>query len=549
MKLFGVSELAARLPAALSSLLTTWFIWFAGCKWFNRRAGLLSAAIYATAPMTVLDARQMTTDSLLVCALTIALVSFWQSGAHAANRTVNRRYVLLFWAMCGVAVLIKGAVGLLLPVMIIVVNVVFEKLRFRFRWAGRAPGELAIGARWNRFAQVRPVIGRLQLLIGLIVVLLVAAPWHLAILKTHNPDAEGRNFVQEYIVRQHIGRFRGGDTVHNAPIYTYFLYFLVGFFPWACFAPTAFRNPEFEGSRQEASAIDAAAAAQEGEHHAFPWPSVIHSSRPEDDKHRFLLVWFWTIFTFFSISAAKLPTYIVPAYPAAALLIGSWFDICLNDATRFRALLRAVRGVTAVAGLLAGVACFAPTQVHGKPLAPPDVVSAVRIITLTLLAGGGAAWVAMSNGEVARWRQVGIAALIACMTLVVLEASTLGYSVADRFVQSPFQQAAVFARKDAAAGIPVVFYNISPRLPSMLYYAETYSPIERKETPLLPYLEGLRHTGYSPDARGVDVALAKKSLETQLKPEADKAGWTIEHLYENEGFLVVRLVRSTKLVP
>ena len=53
---------------------------------------------------------------------------------------------------------------------------------------------------------------------------MVAAPWHLAIWRTKDRDAEGRTWTQEYIVRQHIGRFKGLDTVHNAPLPSYFVY-------------------------------------------------------------------------------------------------------------------------------------------------------------------------------------------------------------------------------------------------------------------------------------------------------------------------------------
>jgi 4-amino-4-deoxy-L-arabinose transferase-like glycosyltransferase len=538
MKLFGVSEFAARIPAALSSLIATGFVWYAGRKWFSRRAGLIAAAVYATAPMTVLDARQMTTDSLLVCWLTGAMIAFWQSRANEPPAPVRRKYVLLFWVFCALAVLTKGAVGLLLPFMIIVVNVIFEKLRFRFRWAGRAPGEIAIGARWYRVANVKPVLFRLMPLLGLLMIALIAAPWHLAILQTHAVDAEGRNWIQEYVVRQHIGRFKGGDTVHNAPVYTYVLYFLVGFFPWACFAPTAFRNPDFEGSRPDAAQSD---IPGDGEPIAFPWPNIQHSSRPEDDRHRYLLVWFWTIFTFFSISAAKLPTYIVPAFPAAALLVGRWFDLCLKDATRFRAMLRAVRGVVTVSLLLSLVSVLLPAFVKPNKMPPTEVVSVVRMVCITLLVGSLAAWVAMRNGEVATWRRFGIASLVLSMSAVVAAASTLGFAVAAKDLQEPYQSMAVAARVDASHGIPVVYYGISPRLPSMLYYGAEYSPIERKEKGLGAYLNSLKGSSAEVGPAGVDVVMPQKADNAPFDAELKQQGWSKTPIQQTSTYILYRL--------
>ncbi len=548
MKLFGATEFAARLPAALASLITTICIYYAGRRWFGRRAGLLAAAVYATAPMTLADARQMTTDSLLVLTLTVGLMSFWESGAAGAagadqrnqSETNRIRFPLLFWLMCGLAILVKGAVGLLLPVLVICVNVLFERLRFRFRWAGRAPGEFAFGMRWNRFSRIRQVIKRLRPLPGLLLLLCIAAPWHFAVAKTGKIDAEGRTFYREYIVRQHIGRFRGMDTVHNMPVFTYFGYFLLGFFPWACFAPTAFRSPNYEGSHVPEN-TEADPESKDAD--PFPWPSVAYVSKPEDAMHRFLLIWFWTIFVFFSIGAAKLPTYIVPAYPAAALLVGRWFDLSLLDNTRFRAMWRAVRGVQVVVFLLVVAAILAPSLISKRNPVPWSVIQAVQHLVAILAVGCTTAWLALRNGDVDRWRRTGIFALILTMAAVVGVAATEGYSAAGDALMSPYQKAARQARGDAASGVPIVFYNITPRRPSMLYYASTYSPIERKEAPLLPYL----NTALPVYRREVDVVVTAASMTKVLAPEVKTAGIAMQELGRyGEGAnecLLVRVVR------
>ena len=122
----------------------------------------------------------------------------------------------------------------------------------------------------ERLRNLFQTLRRLRPLLGLLFTLLLVSPWHIAIARRGERDAQGRTFVQEYVVRQHIGRFRGGDTVHNAPPYTYVAYLLVGFFPWACFLPSALRRKS-------------PAKEENGE---------------TSERVRLLLVWFWVIFLF-----------------------------------------------------------------------------------------------------------------------------------------------------------------------------------------------------------------------------------------------------------
>src|SRR5262249_16712480 len=76
LRVFGASELAARLPVALAAIITTWAVLLAGTQWFGRRAGTIAATVYAACPMTVLDAREITPDGLLVLWFTGILLTF-----------------------------------------------------------------------------------------------------------------------------------------------------------------------------------------------------------------------------------------------------------------------------------------------------------------------------------------------------------------------------------------------------------------------------------------------------------------------------------------
>ena len=558
LRAFGMSEGAARLPVALAALLTTGLVAFAGTRWFGRRAGLLAAAVYATAPMTLVDARQMTTDGLLVLWFTLALLAFYELHSRHALRGKPLPYALFphrftriplllvigFWLACALAVLTKGAVGLLIPALVISAYLLFDRFAALVGWGDGQGFRFRIIGKLRSLASLAGGVKRLRPLLGLLIVVILTAPWHLAIWRTKDRDAEGRTWTQEYIVRQHIGRFKGLDTVHNAPLPSYFVYFLFGFFPWACFAPAAFRRPgllpggdrkpprpdrKIVGFRLQVSAPETLTA--EGLS-----PKASHVIATTD----FLRVWFWTIFLFFTIGAAKLPTYVVPCYPAAALLTGLWLDRALRE-TR-RALAGGALAAMIVAGILVIGALLAPRLVPADRPIPAEMVQAVRHITLLLLLGCGAAWLCLRwRGQEERGRKAGVGLLAATMVGLIALGTSEGYSVAKRYVLGPYQRAAAAARRDAVAGVPVVFYHIIPRRPSMLYYGG-YSPLERKEEPLLPFLK-LQLTAPTFEA---DVLTAGDIYAGELQNELRQAPeWTATVLdregTERGGWVLVRL--------
>lgn len=521
LHLFGINEWAARLPNALAALLTTLLLVRTGQHWFGKRAGILTGIVYATAPMTVYNARQMTTDGLLVLWFTLAMLSYRVALDRAQTKASGGLIpALIFWTACALAVLTKGAVGLLLPTLVIIVSLLLSRLTLRLRrrkflFSIRSHG---VPSLWHGVLTLRPAA-------GILLFLLLMLPWHGLILRRQDRDAQGRTWTQEYIVRQHVGRFRGGDTVHNAPLPTYFGYFLLFFFPWSCFATTAFRYR----SPTSRTLIAQDSRLTEAQTPTLNLPIVplvplssLSETSDERDAHRFLLVWFWTLFLFFTASAAKLPAYIAPAYPAAALLAGRWLDRLLSgtltpDAAR--SLGRSALGALCTGSLLFLAALLLPR--FARPTAPiPEVVTQfARHITLVLALGSGSAWFCLRRGThqaaSPAWRWRGIALLIVMNVVFVALTVTEGFAVARDAVLAPYQQSAADARTDAVHGVPIIFYHIIPRRPSMNFYAG-YSPYERKETPLVPYLRQAL-----PTATTFDVITSRSTLDTLLSPEVN----------------------------
>jgi|SRR5579872_287034 len=620
MRLFGVSEATARLPAALASLLTTLTVTACGWRWFGRRAGLLAGLIYATAPMTVLDARQMTTDALLTLWFLLTMIGF-----------IERR-PLLFWAASALAVLTKGVVGLLFPALVVgcYQGVCWYVARRRPLPSGRA-GKARVAAH----------------IAGIVAFLCIAVPWHVAVLGAGGTDLNGRNWVQEYLIRQHVGRFKGSDIHHNAPAPTYIVYFLIGFFPWACFAPFALAQPaavrldgeppspaDPPGHIGVANATEPASHGTAAAGSAPPGPARLaargeatvgsaqdsNSRAPAGadaafranlpsgllDGERLMLLlkcWFWVIFLFFSASAAKLPTYIVPVYPAAALLVGLWLarrtsprrgrvrspliahgspsppglhspdcpasldgrdaeseespassegegDSGAEGAERVQghsgaegaeqakgdlprswlaAWLSRIDGLRAgalaafvTALLLFTAARLIPVLARDRTVLPPGAEAFLTAVTSILFIGCCIALACLAPaGRTAGRTLGGVLVLAATMAVVTGAMSGPGYEIGNRWVFGPYQDLAILARPYAKEGLPVIYYAFGDRRPSMLYYARDYSPLERKETPLLPWLRPYLRA----DRPAAIVITLKSTLDEQLAPELRQAGW------------------------
>jgi 4-amino-4-deoxy-L-arabinose transferase-like glycosyltransferase len=496
MALLGKSEWAARLPVALLSLAVTLMVYALGRRRYGERAGLLAGIVYATAPMTLIDARQMTTDALLVTWFTLAMIGFWITISHASDagseseeyrssgKTATFTGPALFWLGCGLSVLTKGAVGLLLPMLVVGIFAAVEH--------GRISG--SGHAVLRTFLQLKPAP-------GLLLFLAIAVPWHAAILRVAETDANGRTWFQEYILRQHIGRFRGLDKVHNAPPPTYLLYFLVGFFPWSCLAPAAF---------------------------LFRRPAEETNSQPSRDRFRtLLLVWFWTIFLFFSASSAKLPTYIVPAYPAAALLMGGWLDALLAGRLPQKRYRAGFAAAAVVASMLLIGAIVGP-RFSRYPL-PADIVTLAHSLGIGLTVCMVVAWI-LTRFDSERARTGAVAALASGSLVLIGLGCSYGYDIARRTVQDPYQSLAKAANGDANRGMPVLYFNIVPIRPSMFFYAR-YSPIEARGKELTPILDRI----LSPAVPQMDLIATRNVVSEVVQPDVQESGRYTAQLLKQTG--------------
>ena len=303
--LFGASEFAARLPSALAALAAMLATYEFGRRLFNAAAGLLAGLLLGASILFCAAAHFANPDSLLNTCSLFALFFFWRD--YAAGR---RGWSPWSAAAAGLGVLAKGPVGLVLPAAV-------AFLFLLWRWE--------LGRLWG-----------LRLLRGLLVFVLIAAPWYIWV----TVETKGA-WTVGFWTHHNVNRFTGSLEGHAGPFYYYAVALLVGCAPWCVFfGPTAWyalrrvRRPK-------------AAATSTG--------------APDDRPAvQFLLCWMAVYFIFFSASVTKLPNYILPLYPAAALLTGRFLDQWRRGEERAPAWLvgtdlacLALIGVGAALGLLA----------------------------------------------------------------------------------------------------------------------------------------------------------------------------------------------------
>jgi len=186
----------------------------------------------------------------------------------------RKLYFLLFWVATALATLAKGPLGLVLPCLVIGLFLLATRRLSLLK-------EMQIG--W-----------------GLLILLAVAGPWYIAI-SLRNPD-----YLRYFILEKNLGSFASTNPHHAEPFYFYVRALAFGLLPWVCFVPLATIG------------------------------AIRNRDRGPGDAVLFLLIWAGAIFALFSLATAKLESYILPIFPAVALLFALYWYDALTDLTPSR---------------------------------------------------------------------------------------------------------------------------------------------------------------------------------------------------------------------
>jgi 4-amino-4-deoxy-L-arabinose transferase-like glycosyltransferase len=260
---FGLHHWTARLWSALTGLLGIFLIWFTGRRLYGEPAGILSALVAASTVLYVAIGHMNTLDMGLTFFMSSSLCTFLLAQRQGIPVKERKLWMALSWAATAAAILSKGLVALILPGMTILIYSLVQR-------------------DWRVWLRLDP-------LPGVLLLAAIAAPWFVWV-SAMNPEFPGFFFIHEHFTRflTHVHR-RVEPWWYFVPI------LLAGLLPWTVTAAAAMRQSWRAGARATSF-----------------------------DPGRFLVIWFATVFVFFSLSGSKLPSYILPMFPAAALVIGRY---------------------------------------------------------------------------------------------------------------------------------------------------------------------------------------------------------------------------------
>jgi 4-amino-4-deoxy-L-arabinose transferase-like glycosyltransferase len=276
--IFGVHDWAARLPLIFSTIALCWVTMRFGAWAYGKREGINAGLVLSTCIGLFLFTRILIVEAMLTLAITLALWGILR--ALDPDEPRPRRWALLAPISMALAVLLKGLIGVVFPAGIAVVYLLLTRQFFS-------------RATWKR---LHPISGAL-------ILLAIAAPWHvLATLRNppyfdftfRSAPGEYHGFFWFYFMNEHVLRFLGKRYPHDyntVPRLLFWALHLVWLFPWSMYLPGV-ANLDFKSAGRAAR------------------------------TNLLALCWIGFILLFFSLSTTQ-EYYSVPIYPALALLLGA----------------------------------------------------------------------------------------------------------------------------------------------------------------------------------------------------------------------------------
>jgi len=380
--IIGVNEWAVRLPSAIAALAVISLSFYTLHVYLARQDELehisrptrrwltaaLGAAIMALTPQMIVWGRTGVSDMLLTGCIATALLCFFLGYASKGegNKVISNlssqsllpnKWYLAFYVLIAGAILTKGPVGIVLPGLIIAAFLLY------------------VGS-------LREVLREMRFFMGMLIVFGLSVPWYVLVIWRN-----GWNYINSFFGYHNLERFTEVVNGHRGPWYFYFLVVLLGFAPYSVYLPVAIARLKF-------------------------WQIKYWRSQERSQQlGLFAFVWFVGIFSFFTIAVTKLPSYVLPLMPAAAILVTLlWSDFFLDKQTRGQGgqeKISSLSGLSSptppllhsptfplwngwvnVAFLSAvGVALFHLPQLLGKDPAAPNFPQQLQELNLPMLSG------------------------------------------------------------------------------------------------------------------------------------------------------------------
>lgn len=256
---FGEHEWTARLWAALTGYLGILAAAFTGTRLFGKNAGLMAGLALASSFLYFAIGHIAILDMGVTFFMSLSLFSLLLAQTENDAHT-QRNWMLVCWLGMALSMLSKGLIGIAIPGAVLIVYSVLAR-------------DLAI---WKR----------LHFLPGLALFAIVTLPWFVLVSRA-NPE-----FLWFFFIHEHFLRYLTPEAGRMHPWYTFIPVVLLGILPWLGTLPDGVRRA---------------------------WPVTPTQGFSAE---KMLMVWVAFIFVFFSVSHSKLVPYILPIFPALALLMG-----------------------------------------------------------------------------------------------------------------------------------------------------------------------------------------------------------------------------------
>ena len=495
--IIGVNEWAVRLPSAIAAFALICLAFYT-IQWYfakqdeleqvsrpNRRykTSFIAAALMALNPETIIWARTGVSDMLLTGCMASALLCFFLGYAgRAGGETITNaqspmphalfpnKWYLAFYVLIAGAILTKGPVGIVLPALIVAAFLLYV----------------------GRF---REVLAEMRLLVGMLIILGLSVPWYALVIWRN-----GWNYINSFFGYHNLERFTEVVNGHSAPWYFYFLVVLLGFAPYSVYLPLSIVRLKFWQRSH--------------------WRSL------ERFQQFGLFAWFWfaTVFGFFTIAVTKLPSYVLPLMPAAAILVALlWSDFFQDTEARQTipvspSFLRVSGWVNVVFLSVLATALFNITHILGTDPAISNFHEQIQRTGLPVIAG--VMWlvcaVLVAGLLLSRqWNQVISINLIGFVAFLIFVLTPASFFI-DRERQLPLRELSAVILEAKQPNEELIMLGF--KKPSVVFYSHIHVNYLRFPREAIEHIKNQAAKGLKP-ASVLLLAEQKKFLEMDLQPD------------------------------
>ena len=364
--LFGMTEFAVRFWSAVLGIGTALATYHIGRLLFRAEVGFWAGLCVGSSIIFTVSARAATVDSALTFATTLAMLAFvvglrgrWREDSQPVDLKPSGTWgaMALMYAAMGVAVMAKGPIGVILPVGTIGLFLLLTTGKAREPSSqtesergvvARGVGRLVGFARLLTPPNLLRTAWRMRPLTALAVVGVIVVPWFVMVgLKTDGV------WLVKFFGEQNLGRAMNSMQGHSGTVLFYVAAILIGFFPWSVFLGPSLTELTVRIRR----------------HHVWRSGYILTAC------------WLGVYVVFWSLVSTKLPHYVLPAYPALALLTAAFVEGWIADPAHVRPCWGRNAAITMIlvgVGILIAIPIVAAIFLPGEwPVALVGLIPAV----------------------------------------------------------------------------------------------------------------------------------------------------------------------------